>query len=41
MKVVFNTLAFATALLLASCNPVKSTAEAEKAATEFHTRFDA
>ena len=41
MKVVFNTLAFATALLLASCNPVKSTAEAEKATAEFHARFDA
>jgi hypothetical protein len=32
---------FIGALILTSCNPVKSTAEADKAAAEFHALFDA
>lgn len=32
---------FFGALILVSCNPVKSTAEADKAAAEFHSLYDA
>lgn len=41
MKVAFKAFVFTTALVVVSCNPVKSTTEAEKAATEFHTLFNA
>ncbi|HEY8960648.1 MAG TPA: DUF4019 domain-containing protein [Luteolibacter sp.] len=41
MKALHKLLVFTPALVVAGCNPVKSTAEAEKAATEFHTLFDA
>lgn len=41
MKTPLLIATFVGSLFLTSCNPVKSTAEAEKAAAEFHTLFDA
>lgn len=41
MKTAFLTAMFIGALILSGCNPVKSTAVAEKAAVEFHALFDA
>ena len=41
MKTPFLTAIFIGVFLLTGCNPVKSTAEADKAAAEFHALFDA
>ena len=41
MKTPFLTAIFIGVFLLTGCNPVKSTAEADKAAAEFHKLFDA
>ena len=41
MKTPLLIAIFVGALVLTCCNPVKSTAEADKAAAEFHALFDA
>jgi len=41
MTILRNATILVTALLLSGCNPLKNTAEAEKAVAEFHSRFDA
>lgn len=41
MKIASFVTIGSAALVLLSCNPVKSTAEADKAAAEFHALFDA
>lgn len=41
MKTSFLTAIFIGVLVLTGCNPVKSTAEADKAAAKFHSLFDA
>lgn len=41
MKILHQIVALSAALSVSACNPAKSTAEAEKAAADFHALFNA